>query len=371
MSQAKLLQELGHQGDPLARQLPPQSELNGQVGVDVQAVDRRWPAHSYAVWAGRPALGGGGTPTAPSGQHRQKTVHSVVRLRGIGVHTGRPVNLTLKPARPNTGIVFVRADVPPGARIIRAHWSQVESTQLATVIGNQDGLSASTVEHLMAAFRGCGVDNAVVELDGPEVPIVDGSSAPLVSLIQRAGLRTQPQARRYVRVLKTVEVWDGDKHVRLAPADRALFEVRINFQSQAIGSQGYAVELQDGVFQRELAHCRTFGFRSELEALRQQGLALGGSLENAVLVDGDRVVNREGLRCADEFVRHKLLDSIGDLYLAGGPIVGAYSAFKPGHALNAMLLERLFSDVTAWSWGTSEDIWGTDMAWSGLQRAYG
>jgi UDP-3-O-[3-hydroxymyristoyl] N-acetylglucosamine deacetylase len=225
------------------------------------------------------------------------------------------------------------------------------------VVGNGEGLSASTVEHLMAAFRGCGVDNAVVELDGPEVPIVDGSSAPLVQLIESVGLRLQPVARQYLRVLKAVEVRDGDKFARLSPDDLPRFSVAIDFSSPVIGRQSYSMVLREGAFQQQLAECRTFGFKDELQALRLQGLALGGSLDNAILVEGAQVVNHGGLRRPDEFVRHKMLDSIGDLYLAGAPIVGSYSAFKPGHAMNASLLGALFADADAWCMATSDEIW--------------
>jgi len=303
--------------------------------------------------------------------HRQRTLRGPVRCEGIGVHSGRPVTMTLRPGRANTGIIVVRMDVPPAARIIRVHWTQVEATQLATVVGNRYGLSASTVEHLMAAFRGCGVDNAVVELDGPEIPIMDGSSAPLVSLIQRAGLRTQAAVRRYLRVLKVVEVRQGDKLARLSPDDRPRFSVGIDFPSPVIGMQSYSVVLNDGVFERELAACRTFGFQSDLETLRAQGLAQGGSLDNAILVAGDRVANPGGLRFPDEFVRHKLLDSIGDLYLAGAPIIGSYTAFKPGHALNAALLEALFADDSAWCFATSDQIWQEEAESADPIRAFG
>ncbi len=371
MSQSNLFHASRHLGHPPAATRASQGDLAGYGRVSGSSMAPRWGMEDYASWAGDRSHTRRQGSAPGSYLHRQQTLRTVVRLQGVGVHTGRPVTLTLKPTRPNTGVVFVRVDVPPGARIIRAHWTQVESTQLATVIGNENGLSASTVEHLMAAFRGCGVDNAVVELDGPEVPIADGSSAPLVALIEQAGLRAQSQARRYIRVLKPVEVRDGDKVARLTPADQALFSVAIDFPSQAIGAQHYSVDLQDGVFQRELAHCRTFGFSRDLEALRKQGLALGGSMDNAVLVDGDRVVNPEGLRCGDEFVRHKLLDSIGDLYLAGGPIIGAYSAYKPGHALNAVLLETLFSDANAWCWATSDEIWGAHADRSSLRRGHG
>jgi UDP-3-O-[3-hydroxymyristoyl] N-acetylglucosamine deacetylase len=279
-----------------------------------------------------------------------------VRFAGIGLHTGQSITLTIRPRKADSGIVFVRRDVPGGASIIRAHWRQTRATQLATVLGNPYGLSVATVEHLLAALRGCGVDNAVIELDGPEVPIMDGSAAPMVELIEQAGLQTQTAARRYIRILQPVEVRDGDKFARLEPAANASFSVGIDFPSRAIGRQQYSLVLDEGVFQRELAVARTFGFLEQIAALRAQGLTRGGSLDNAIVIDGDRIMNPEGLRFADEFVRHKLLDSIGDLYLAGAPIIGHYQAFKPGHGLNAALLRALFAREQSWSLVTAPVI---------------
>ncbi len=300
-----------------------------------------------------------GSPMNTRTPELQRTLARSVRSIGLGLHTGKPVTLSLRPGRPDTGIVFVRTDAATGARLIRAHWRQVESTQLCTVVGNPDGLAVGTIEHLMAALRGSDVDNAMVELDGPEVPIMDGSAAPLVDLISRAGLVRQSAPRRFIEIRKLIEVREGDKFARLEPGPVAEFTVGIDFPSAAIGRQNYSIVLDRASFERELAPARTFGFIEQLAPLRDRGLTLGGSLNNAIVVDGDQILNADGLRFPDEFVRHKLLDSIGDLYLAGRAIIGHYKAYKPGHALNAALIERLFADTEAWSLVTSGDTAST------------
>ncbi len=303
--------------------------------------------------------------------HRQQTLGRTVKVTGVGLHTGRPVNLKLRPGRPDVGICFVRVDLPGEVRLLRAHWRHVKSTQLATVLGDPDGLAVSTIEHLMAALRACGVDNAVVELDGPEVPIMDGSSAPLVALIHQAGVVAQRAPRRYIRILKPVEVREGDKLARLEPDTVARFSVGIDFPNRVIGSQYYSAVLDEASFVRDVAAARTFGFVEQLERLRELGLTLGGSLDNAIVVEGDRVLNPDGLRCADEFVRHKLLDSVGDLYMAGAPIIGHYSAYKPGHALNAALLRRLFADADAYTLVTSAELPSGDSGFEDHRQATG
>jgi UDP-3-O-[3-hydroxymyristoyl] N-acetylglucosamine deacetylase len=289
----------------------------------------------------------------PAVSRFQHTLRRPVRFAGIGLHTGRAISLTIRPRKAGAGIVFVRRDIPGVASIIHAHWRLTQATRLATVLGNQYGLSVATVEHLLAALRGCGVDNAVIELDGPEVPIMDGSAAPMVELIEQAGLQNQTVLRRFIRILHPVEVREGDKFARLEPSDEACFSIAIDFPSRAIGRQDYSLVLRDGVFQHQLAAARTFGFLDQIAALRACGLTRGGSLDNAIVIDGDRIINPEGLRFADEFVRHKLLDSIGDLYLAGAPIIGHYRAFKPGHGLNAALLRALFAGERSWTLETA------------------
>jgi len=280
----------------------------------------------------------------------QTTLRRPGAIAGIGLHSGRPMAMTLRPARAGRGIVFVRRDAPPAVRLIRADWRAVASSRLATVLGNGHGIAACTVEHVMAALRGCGVDNAVIDLDGDEVPIADGSAAPFVRLIRDAGLTPLHAPRRSIRVREPVEVCAGESRVRLEPHDGVRFTVGIDFPSRAIGRQQVSFDLDRPTFERDIAPARTFGFAEQLAELHAQGLARGGSTATAILVAGDTVLNPQGLRFADEFARHKLLDSIGDLYLAGAPLLGHYIGFKPSHALNVALLATLFAREEAWEW---------------------
>lgn len=278
---------------------------------------------------------------------RQKTLKNRVSCRGVGLHSGATVTMTLVPASAGTGICFRRVDLPDAPEIV-ARYDQVEDTRLCTMIGDGRGVRIGTIEHLMAAFAGLGVDNVIVELDGPEVPVMDGSSAPFVFLIECAGLVDLAAPRSVVRVLEPVEVIDGDKRVRLEPAPEGFsVSFAIDFESAAVARQEIAFDLVDGVFKREFARARTFGFAEQVEQLRAIGLIRGGSLENAVVVEGDKVLNEGGLRYDDEFVRHKVLDSIGDLYLAG-PMVGAFVGVKSGHDLNNRLLRKLMATPSAW-----------------------
>lgn len=278
----------------------------------------------------------------------QHTLADPVRSLGIGVHAGTPARLELRPAPVGSGITFIRTDQPAGINRIPARWDQVTDTRLCTALTNAHGVGINTVEHLMAALAGCGVDNVDVLVDGPEVPIMDGSAAPFVELVATAGLEPQSAVRRIVRVLKPVRVEDGDKWAALDVADATTFAMTIDFPSPAIGRQTRMFALEPGRFSHDLARARTFGFLHEVEHLQKLGLAKGGSLDNAVVVDGARILNPEGLRYTDEFVRHKLLDSVGDLALAGAPVRGAYSALKGGHALNNRLLHALFADPANW-----------------------
>lgn len=278
----------------------------------------------------------------------QHTVKNDIHLNGIGLHTGTPVRLTIRCAPADSGIVFVRTDVTDKNNIIPALWNRVTDTRLCTVITNDAGVSAGTIEHLMAALRGCGVDNALIHMDGPEVPIMDGSAQPFVEAIDMAGLQVQSTPRRAIRVLKEIVVTEGDKTVRLKPSVIATFTGQIEYPHPEIGAQKYEVQLFNGNFRHDIADCRTFGFLKDVEVLRAAGLGLGGSLENAIVLDDNGVMNPDGLRCADEFVRHKILDAIGDLYLAGGPILGAYDGTRGGHAMNNALLRALFADPAAW-----------------------
>jgi UDP-3-O-[3-hydroxymyristoyl] N-acetylglucosamine deacetylase len=279
----------------------------------------------------------------------QHTLQKEISLRGTGLHSGASVAMTLRPADADTGIVFIRTDIRDRDNKIPALWDRVVDTRLCTVIGNGGAVSVGTVEHLMAALRGCAIDNAIVELDGPEVPVMDGSAAPFVALIDEAGIREQPQPRRVIRVLKEVTVEEGGKFARLTPDEGSVFSGRIDFSHPSIGVQTREIKLMNGNFRHDIAAARTFGFLHEVETLRRNGLARGGSLENAIVLDDLSILNPEGLRHKDEFIRHKLLDAVGDMYLAGAPLLGAYDGHKAGHALNNALLHALFANRDAWA----------------------
>ena len=285
--------------------------------------------------------------------HHQHTLAGPAIFAGVGLHSGAHVRVSIRPAPQDSGVVFVRTDLP-GQNRVPATGDSVVNTRLNTVIGNAAGVTVSTVEHLMAAFAALGVDNALVELDGPEVPIMDGSAEPFVQLIDRAGRRRQEAPRRWIEVLARIEVGEGDMRAWVEPA--AGFEVafEIQFESAAIGRQQVDLELTEESFRAEISNCRTFGFLDQVEALRKVGLALGGSLENAVVVDGDRVLNPEGLRRPDEFVRHKALDAVGDLYLLGAPLIGRFEAVRAGHAINNALVREIMARPNAWRWCTGE-----------------
>lgn len=272
----------------------------------------------------------------------QNTIQKEITTAGTGLHSGAAINLALKPAPAGHGIVFVRTDLQ-GDNRIPALWDKVTDTRLCTVIANQSGASVGTIEHLMAALRGCAIDNILIELDGSEVPAMDGSSKPFVDMIDKAGIAAQNAPRRAIRILKEVTVEEGDKTVTLKPAEEFIFAGEINFDHPDIGRQRYEIKLLNGNFRHDLADSRTFGFFHEVEMMRKAGLARGGSLDNAIVLDKDKVMNPEGLRHSNEFIRHKLLDAIGDLYLAGAPILGAYEGVKAGHAMNNAVLRKLFA----------------------------
>ena len=272
---------------------------------------------------------------------------------GIGVHSGAHVRLALRPAPVNSGVVFVRTDVKDRENAILAHADNVGATRNATTLGNADGVEIATVEHLMSACAGLGVDNLVVEVDGPEVPILDGSSAPFVQVLLNAGLKAQSSSQRVIRIVEPIEVRMGAKSAALLPAvdfHGLDLDVTIRFADPAIGIQRRRVALTPDAFLSEIADARTFGFLSDVERMRAAGLGRGASMDNAVVVDGGRVVNPEGLRFDDEFVRHKLLDAVGDLSLAGAPICGRFVADQPGHALNARLVRALLDTPEGWCW---------------------
>jgi UDP-3-O-[3-hydroxymyristoyl] N-acetylglucosamine deacetylase len=258
------------------------------------------------------------------------------------------VNLVLRPAKPNSGIVVRRTDVANGGGLISLTWRNIVGSRMATTVGNEYGATVATVEHLMAALAGCGVDNALVDVDAAEIPVMDGSAAPFVALIERAGSVEQNAVRRAIRVLRPIEVGDATKNLSVHPAPEFGVSFEIDFDEPSISRQKKSVTFDNGAFKHEIARARTFGFEHEVAQLRRNGLALGGSLENAVVISRGAVLNEGGLRYDDEFVRHKILDCVGDLYLAGAPIIGRVRGFRSGHALNHALLQALFADEAAW-----------------------
>ena len=277
----------------------------------------------------------------------QHTLAGPAVFAGVGLHTGRRVRAAILPAPADSGIVFLRTDVRGDGRI-EALAENVSNTRLSTVVGNASGATVSTVEHLMAALYGLGVDNALIELDGPEAPILDGSADPFVRLVDRAGRRRQEAPRQAIEILEAIEVVDGEKRAALVPAGRFELSVEIAFDSAAIGRQRLDMVLDEDSFRAELAGSRTFGFLHEVEALRSAGLAQGGALENAIVVDGDQVLNPEGLKRPDEFVRHKAIDAIGDLATLGRPLIGRYEGRLAGHALNNALARAVLANPQAW-----------------------
>ena len=285
----------------------------------------------------------------------QHTVRAPAVVAGIGVHTGAHTRVSVRPAAADTGVVFVRIDVTDRDNRVPASADAVCKTQLGTVIENSAGVTVATIEHLMAALVMMGIDNAVVELDGPEMPIMDGSSLPFVQILERAGKRALNTPRRFIEILDTVEVVDGDKRAALKPSMRFEVAFEISFTSAAIGRQAVDLAMDEHAFRRELADCRTFGFLHEVEALRAMGLARGGSMENVVVIEGDRVLNPEGLRRPDEFVRHKALDAIGDLYVLGAPIIGRFEGELAGQSINNQLVRALLARPDAWRVRTFAD----------------
>ncbi|MFN4147985.1 MAG: UDP-3-O-acyl-N-acetylglucosamine deacetylase [Rhodocyclaceae bacterium] len=285
---------------------------------------------------------------------KQRTLKSIVKTTGVGLHSGAKVTLVLRPAVAGTGIVFHRVDLDPVVDI-EASPLAVGDTRLASCL-EKDGAKIATVEHLMSALAGLGIDNVHVDVDAEEIPILDGSAAPFVFLIQSAGIEEQNAPKRFLRVKKVVEVQDGDKWARLSPYEGFRLEFSIQFNHPAVDKSGtrVTVDFADQSYIRNIARARTFGFMQDIETMQAQGLALGGSLDNAIVMDEYRVLNPEGLRVPDEFVRHKVLDAIGDLYLVGAPLLASFTAYKSGHALNNRLLRALLADATAWEWVSFE-----------------
>jgi UDP-3-O-[3-hydroxymyristoyl] N-acetylglucosamine deacetylase len=280
---------------------------------------------------------------------RQTTLRSQATVTGVGVHSGLPVNLTLGPASVDAGFVFVRSGLEGGDREVQATADAVIATEFATVLGDAEGPLVSTAEHVLAALRGMGVDNATIEIDGPEVPIMDGSAAPFVTAIEQAGIVTQSAPRRFIQVLRPVQVAMGDSFGELRPyAGGFRAEVEIDFANPVIGRQTFSLELSAEGFRREVARARTFGCMNDVARLWSAGYALGASFENSVVFDEERLLNPEGLRFADECARHKVLDVVGDLALAGLPLLGAYRSVRGGHKINHAVLTALMADRTAW-----------------------
>jgi len=278
----------------------------------------------------------------------QTAITSRASLHGVGVHSGQPASLCFAPASADTGIVFLRKDASGAETVLRAVVDEVQASALSTVIGHPSGPQAATVEHIMSALMGLGIDNVLIELDGPEAPILDGSAALIVAALDGAGTQTLDAARRSVRVTRTVRLEHGDSWAEFAPGDRSRFEVEIDFKSPAIGRQAFAIDLEPESYRREIAGARTFGFIKDVERLWAAGLALGSSLENSVVIDDDdRTVNSDRLRFPDEFVRHKLLDAIGDLALAGAPIIGTFRSYRGSHASNVAAVRQLLADPSA------------------------
>ncbi|NBB15501.1 UDP-3-O-acyl-N-acetylglucosamine deacetylase [Caulobacter sp. SLTY] len=280
--------------------------------------------------------------------YHQHTVGGPAIFAGIGLHTGEHVRVAVRPAAIDAGIVFIRTDVRDRDNAVRVSPESVVKTQLGTVIGNAADVTVSTIEHLMAALAALSIDNAIVELDGPELPILDGSSQPFIEILDRVGRRRQEAARRYIEMLDAVEVVEGEKRASLSPADQFEVAFEIAFDAAPIGRQRVDLVVDEQSFREDLADCRTFGFARDVEALRAVGLARGGSTDNAVVLDGDRILNPEGLRRPDEFVRHKALDAVGDLYVLGMPIIGRFDGLYAGHGLNNLVVRELMANPQAW-----------------------
>lgn len=278
--------------------------------------------------------------------HLQRTVKKDIHCSSIGLHTGRKINMTIKPAQADAGIIFVRKDLPDAAPI-HARYDTVCDTTLATTVGS-DGVTVSTVEHLLSAFSGMGVDNAVVELDSFEVPVMDGSALPFVNMLKEVGTHVQKKSKKLLIIKKAVSVTSGDCSAMLVPADEFKISYEIDFAHPVIGRQFYTMTFSDEKYEKDICAAQTFGFLKDLEFLQAKGLALGGSLKNAIVLDDTKIVNKEGQRIPNVFVKHKILDAIGDLFLLGMPIIGHFIAHKSGHRLNNLLLKELMSKKDCW-----------------------
>lgn len=299
----------------------------------------------------------------------QKTLKSSINCTGVALHSGEKVTMTLKPAPVDTGIVFKRVDIAGKGAEIPATWDRVVDTRMNTTIGNEDGVTVSTIEHLMAALAGCGINNAMVEINGPEVPVMDGSSAPFVFLVECAGIEEQDVPLKVIRIKKPVMLNEEEVQAKLEPDNKFSISFEIDFEGTAIARQSIGIGLVNGTFKKELSRARTFGFLHQVEQLRAAGLARGASLENAIVVNGNEIMNEDGLRYDDECVRHKVLDAVGDLSLAGHPIVGHFKGVRSGHAANNQLLRALFADDKAWELDVMTEEEVADLGHGGIWHA--
>lgn len=283
----------------------------------------------------------------------QRTLSQTISASGVGLHSGERVKLTLRPAPPDTGIIFRRTDLTPPVEL-RAEPALVNDTRLSSTLVDPNGVRVATVEHLMSALAGLGIDNIIVEMTGPETPIMDGSAAPFIYLLDSAGISEQTALKRYIRVLKPLEVVEGDKWVKLTPYDGFTVSLEIEFNHPVFRRtpQHLTIDFAAQSYIDEVSRARTFGFMHEVEYMRMNGLGLGGNLDNAIVIDDDSVLNKDGLRFNNEFVRHKILDAIGDLYMIGHPLIAAFSGFKSGHAMNNKLLRELQARPDAWEYAT-------------------
>lgn len=289
----------------------------------------------------------------------QHTLNAPITFKGKGVHSNLPVSMTLHPSGANTGVYFVRCDADGTEVEISATHDSVGATELCTIIGNPKGIFVATIEHLMAALRALCVDNVRIDIDGAEVPVMDGSSHDFVTSITEVGLMPQTARRQYIRIEKPIRVDMGASHAELTPYDGCYFDVEIDFSDPTIGRQRFAADITSDAFTSEISRARTFGFMRDVEKLWELGYALGSSLENSVVIGEEGIVNQGGLRYTDEFVRHKLLDAIGDLALSGAPILGAYKSYRGGHKLNSLMLEALFENKDSWSFVESVGVAAT------------
>lgn len=278
----------------------------------------------------------------------QRTIKNSISCLGVGVHSGALVSLSLYPAPADSGITFIRTDIKGKNNKIKANYNLVSRTTLGTTIQNNDLVEVSTIEHLMAALWGCQIDNVIVEIDAAELPIMDGSSGHFVFMIECAGTKSQDKPRKYIEILKEISVQEGDSRILISPSNHFSVDAEINYNSKIIASQNFKFSDYKNAFKRELAKARTFGFKEEAEMLRKNGLAKGASLDNVVVISDDKILNSDGLRYEDEFVRHKLLDLLGDFYLAGAPIKAHIKSFKPGHSINNKALHAIFAEQDSW-----------------------